>query len=214
MKLFTSTTFNEIRTSCILDESTGNKQWFIEGCFAQQETPNRNGRIYPAEIMENRINNYIKEYVSTNRAIGELNHPEYIKPNPEKASHRIIELNKNGNDYIGKALILNTPQGRIIQGLQEGGVQMGISTRGAGSLKESKTFRGFEEVCDDYILSCFDVVHDPSGMECWVNGIYEGAEWVWEGEKLIQIAAEQARKKIDEGKLVEAFKNYLNTIGK
>lgn len=214
MKLITETNFQNIDYKKRIDEETGEKQWIIEGCFAQAETPNRNGRVYPKEILEREVDKYINEQVLKNRALGELEHPKYIQPKPSMASHRIIELNKKGNDYVGKALVLNTPQGQVVKGLLEGGTQLGVSTRGAGSLQESKTYKGIQEVKSDYMLSCVDIVTDPSGIDCFVNGIYEGAEFVWEGEKLVQIAAERSLEKVNENKLIEAFEIYFNTLKK
>lgn len=211
MKLITETTFEDIKTYDRVDEATGQKRWFVEGVFAQAEKKNRNGRSYPQKVLEREMDKYINEYVKTNRALGELNHPEYPKPDPSLASHRITEMKQSGNDFIGKAIVLNTPRGQILQGLLEGGTSMGMSTRGAGSIKESV-------VQNDYKLFCVDSVADPSGIDCWVDGILEGREWVWQDNMLVEVAASQAKQKIDtmgtvtESKLVSIFNEFITKI--
>lgn len=211
MKLITEVNFDEIQSYDRIDESTGKKQWFIEGIYAQAEKRNRNGRVYPVSILEREVNRYINEYVKTNRALGELNHPDYPKPDPSMASHRITEMSRVGNDFIGKALVLNTPRGQILQGLLEGGTQMGVSTRGAGTIVESV-------VQKDYKLFCVDSVSDPSAIDSWVNGILEGREWVWQDDKLVEVAADVAKKEILEmkkptqEKLIETFHSFLDKI--
>lgn len=211
MKLITETTFDDLEYDARIDESTGKKQWHIKGIYAQAETPNRNGRVYPKHILEREMQKHINEYVKKNRALGELNHPKYIKADPKKASHRVTEIIKEGNDYIGDSIILNTPEGKIVSGLLEGGTQLGVSTRGAGSLTESKRFSGIQEVCEDYMLSTHDIVIDPSGIDCFVNGIYEGVEWVWQDDKLVEVA-ETSKKLADQNKVVEAFQHFINSI--
>lgn len=210
MKLITEINFHDVAASRV-DESTGSKQWFIEGVFAQAEKRNRNGRTYPVSVLEREVNRYDKEYVKTNRALGELNHPAYPQLNPENACHRIVEMWKDGNNFMGKAMVLNTPKGQILQGLLEGGTQMGVSTRGLGSIKESV-------VQDDFHLTCVDSVADPSGIDCFTQGILEGVEWIWEGDKLKEVAADQALKdikkmqKVDEEKLLQVFNKFMGSI--
>ena len=155
----------------------GPKNMYIEGCFAQSEKKNRNGRIYPKNIMEAAITKYINEWVTPNRALGELSHPEnrpMVKP--ELASHRITSLRLEGNDVLGKALVLNTPQGQVLRGLLEGGTQLGVSTRGLGSIEERA---GTTYVKDDYAVTAIDAVGDPSGIDCWVNALHENRSWVF-----------------------------------
>lgn len=211
MKLITETTFEDISTSYRIDEETGVKQWFVEGCFAQADKKNRNGRIYKNPVLEREFKKYVNEYVNTNRALGELNHPDYPKPDPSLASHRIVEMSSTGPNFQGKALVLNTPRGQILKGLLEGGTQMGMSTRGAGNIVESV-------VQDDYRLFCVDSVADPSGIDCWTNGILEGREWVWQENALVEVAAQEAKdeimkmKRITEEKLLNAFRRYIGKI--
>lgn len=217
IKLITEATFNDVDVSSKLDESTGKKQWYIGGVFMQHSTPNRNRRVYEEHILDREYDKYMA-VVRAGRAIGETNHPEYIEPDPNKASHRIVEMYKDGTNYIGKSLVLNTPHGIILQGLLEGGYNPGVSTRGAGSLREGKAnYSGFSMVNDDYMLSCVDVVHSPSGIDCWVNGIYEGAEWAWQNDRLVQVAAERAKSRIDKGKMDEAkalnlFNEFMKSL--
>lgn len=220
VKLITETTFNDVAVDSAVNESTGAKDWYISGVFMQHSTPNRNGRVYEESILDREFEKY-QAVIKAGRAIGETNHPEYIEPDPNKASHRIVEMRKDGTDYVGKSLVLNTPQGQILRGLLEGGYNPGVSTRGAGSLREGRgSYSKYKMVNEDYMLSCVDVVHSPSGIDCWVNGIYEGAEWVWQNNVLVQVSAEQAKKELDtmgkvsEAKLVGIFKNYMNSLVK
>lgn len=155
----------------------GEKTYNIEGVFAQAEGKNRNGRIYPKQIMESAVDKYITEQVNTKRAVGELNHPDGPTVNLDKVSHRITEMKWEGNNVMGKALILDTPNGKIVKGLLDGGVQLGVSTRGMGSLEQRN---GAMYVKDDFILNTVDIVQDPSAPDAFVNGIMEGVEWIWE----------------------------------
>lgn len=215
MKIISETNFSDIQYTSAINEGTQEKQLFIEGVFAQAELKNRNGRVYPQSVLEKEIERYTKEYVSTGRALGELNHPKYPRVNPEFASHRIVEMWKDGNNFMGKALVLNTPRGNIVKGLLEGGTQLGVSTRGMGSIKESN---GIPTVQDDFILSCVDIVSDPSAIDAWVNGILEGQEWVWQDNKLVEISADQAikqlnkMKNVSEEKLQALFNDYISKI--
>ena len=154
--------------------ANGEKTAVIEGIFMQAEGKNRNGRIYPKAVLEKAVAKYTAEQVSKGRAVGELNHPEGPTVNLDKVSHRITELNWNGNNVMGKALILNTPMGQIVKGLMEGGVQLGVSSRGMGSLVRRN---GANMVGEDFILATIDIVQDPSAPEAFVNGIMEGVDW-------------------------------------
>ena len=155
----------------------GEKNVFIEGVFMQAEQQNRNNRIYPKDILEVATAKYIKEQVKTGRAVGELNHPEGPAINLDKVSHRITELKWNGDDVVGKALILDTPMGKIVKGLVEGGCKLGVSSRGMGTVesKNNKTY-----VKNDFVLATVDIVQDPSAPSAFVEGIMEGVEWIWE----------------------------------
>jgi len=175
MKLITEYTQSKIEYKTI-SEGT-DKQFYIEGVFMQAERENRNGRIYKKSILEKAVDNYNKDYVLTGRAVGELSHPATPAINLDKVSHRILELNWNGNDVIGKALILNTPMGNIVKGMIEGGVKLGVSSRGMGSL-ESVGGKSF--VASDFILNTVDIVQDPSAPGAFVNGIMEGVDWCYQ----------------------------------
>ncbi len=175
MKLITEHLDNSV--SYITEEKNGKKNTIIEGIFMQAESKNRNGRIYPRAVMESAVNKYVTEQVSRGRAVGELNHPEGPTINLDKVSHRITELTWDGNNVMGKALVLDTPMGQIVKGLVEGGVQLGVSSRGMGSLVQKN---GVAMVGEDFILATVDIVQDPSAPEAFVNGIMEGVEWIWE----------------------------------
>jgi hypothetical protein len=162
--------------SYITEEKNGKKNTIIEGIFMQAESKNRNGRIYPRAVMESAVNKYVTEQVSRGRAVGELNHPEGPTINLDKVSHRITELSWEGNNVMGKALVLDTPMGQIVKGLVEGGVQLGVSSRGMGSLVQRN---GVAMVGEDFILATVDIVQDPSAPEAFVNGIMEGVEWIY-----------------------------------
>lgn len=155
----------------------GEKKFIIDGIFMQAEQVNRNRRVYPKKVLESAVNKYVADYVKKGRAVGELNHPEGPTINLDKVSHRITELNWNGNDVVGKALILDTPMGKIVKGLLEGGCQLGVSSRGMGTVA---TRNGQTVVNDDFVLSTVDIVQDPSAPSAFVNGIMEGVEWIWD----------------------------------
>ena len=194
----------------------GGKKYSIEGIFAQSEAQNRNGRIYPRGIMESAVNKYVVDQVAKGRAVGELNHPEGPTINLDKVSHKIESLNFQGNDVVGKATILDTPMGQIVQGLLEGGVQLGVSTRGMGSLKRQGNVN---VVNDDFLLNAIDIVQDPSAPGAFVNGIMEGVEWVWNNgiieartiEKMETEIKKAPRKDLYETQVRE-FKNFLSLL--
>jgi hypothetical protein len=184
--------------------------------FMQSEAKNRNGRIYPKAIMEGAVDKYVTEQVSQNRAVGELNHPEGPTVNLDKVSHKITELSWKGNDVVGKAQVLDTPMGNIVKGLLEGGVQLGVSTRGMGSLEEKS---GIMYVKDDFVLNTVDIVQDPSAPTAFVNGIMEGVEWVWNNGIIEPQVIEQMEteiKKAPRADLYETqtreFKNFLSLM--
>jgi len=181
MKLVTE--FNDAGLQYITEAAEGGvKKVRLEGVFMQAEKPNRNKRRYPLPVLKPAVEKYINEQVKTGRAVGELNHPDGPTVNLDKVSHRITELKWDGNNVVGKALILDTPMGKIVKGLIEGGVQLGVSTRGMGSLQEGRD--GIMEVKNDFILSTVDIVQDPSAPDAFVNGIMEGVEWVWDNGML------------------------------
>lgn len=210
-----SVDFNQVQ---IITEGTGaDKSLFIEGIFAQAEKKNRNGRIYPKSIMENAVNKYVTEFVDARRALGELSHPE-SRPTvkPELASHLITQLRFEGNDVYGKAKVLNTPQGNVLKGLLEGGVQMGVSTRGLGSIEERS---GTTYVKDDFAMMAIDAVSDPSGIDCWVNAINESRDWIYidgryeerEIEEAKSVIRKVSKKQLDEALLTQ-FTKFLKSI--
>ena len=209
--------YNEQDIECIVEaKEDGSKNHFIEGVFMQSEAKNRNGRIYEKTILEGAVDKYITEQVSQNRAVGELNHPDGPTVNLDKVSHKITELSWKGNDVVGKAQILDTPMGNIVKGLLEGGVQLGVSTRGMGSLEERN---GTLYVKDDFILNTVDIVQDPSAPTAFVNGIMEGVEWVWNNGVIAPQVIEKMEteiKKAPRADLYEAqtreFKNFLSLM--
>jgi len=215
MKLMSEYTEQHIET-IIESKEGGGKSYAIEGVFAQAESKNRNGRIYPRAIMENAVGKYVTDQVSQKRAVGELNHPEGPTVNLDKVSHLITQLEFKGNDVIGKASILDTPNGKIVKGLLDGGVRLGVSTRGMGSLENRN---GTMYVKDDFILNTVDIVQDPSAPAAFVNGIMEGVEWVWNNGVICQQVIEEmeteirtAPKKHLYETQVREFKNFLSLL--
>jgi len=194
----------------------GNKNYYIEGIFAQANKKNRNGRVYSKNIMEQAVDKYVTEQVSQGRAVGELNHPEGPTINLDKVSHKITELKWDGDNVIGKASILDTPNGKIVKGLLDGGVRLGVSTRGMGSL-ESRN--GVNYVRDDFILNTVDIVQDPSAHEAFVNGINEGVDWVWNNGVIqpqvienIETEIKSAPAKDQYEVQIREFKNFLSLL--
>jgi len=174
----------------------GKKNLYIHGPFIQTEVKNRNGRMYRNESVAKEVKRYNEDYVQKGRALGELGHPEGPSINLDRVSHKIVSLVPEGNDFIGKAQILDTPMGQIARNLIESGVQLGVSTRGMGSLKE---VNGVHVVQDDfYLATAGDIVADPSAPNAFVNGIMEGVEWVWDNGMLKAQELEKAKKHIEE----------------
>jgi len=194
----------------------GSKSYSIEGVFMSAEQKNRNGRIYPKNVMEGAVNKYNVEQVQKGRAVGELNHPEGPTVNLDKVSHKIESLDWQGNDVVGKATILETPMGQIVKGLLDGGVKLGVSTRGMGSLQRSNDAM---VVKGDFLLNAVDIVQDPSAPSAFVNGVMEGVEWVWNNGIIEPQAIEKMEteiKKAPRADLYEAqvreFKNFLSLL--
>lgn len=197
----------------LVEEKNNKRCAMIEGIFMQAEAKNRNGRVYSKPILEKAVDRYVTEQVATGRAVGELNHPDSPSINLDKVSHRITELRWDGNNVIGKASILETPMGKIVKGLMEGGVRLGVSSRGMGSLEERN---GATYVKEDFTLATIDIVQDPSAHEAFVNGIMEGVEWVWDNGLLKAQRIEEEKKKIVKARgknvaeaQIRAFKNLL-----
>jgi hypothetical protein len=215
MKLISE--YNEDDIQCIVEaKENGEKKYVIEGVFAQAESKNRNGRVYPKAIMEKAVNKYVTEQVSKKRAVGELNHPEGPTVNLDKVSHLITDLKFEGNNVIGKAQILDTPMGKIVKGLLEGGVQLGVSTRGMGSLENRN---GVAYVKDDFMLATVDIVQDPSAPDAFVNGIMEGVDWIWNNGILepqliekMETEIKKAPKAYSSAVQIREFKNFLSLI--
>jgi len=200
----------------ITEKVNGKKNLIIEGVFMQADSKNRNGRVYPKEILERAVNKYVTEQVNSGRAVGELNHPEGPTINLDKVSHKITELKFEGSNVVGKASILKTPMGQIVEGLLEGGVKLGVSSRGMGSLVQKN---GAMYVKDDFMLSTVDIVQDPSAPEAFVNGVMEGVDWVWNNGVLCAQQVEKIETEIKEATNmrsadveIRAFKNFLSKL--
>jgi hypothetical protein len=215
MKLITEMTEN-IQFITEEDTETGKKNHYIQGVFMQAETKNRNGRIYKKPILEKEVKRYNKEFVSKNRALGELNHPQGPTVNLDRVSHMIKDLSFDDDNVIGRAKILDTPMGKIAQNLIKEGAQLGVSSRGMGSLEEKN---GVNYVKDDFMLSAVDIVADPSAPGAFVDGIMEGKEWIWENgiikEKDInsyQNIIENANVRELQEKALYVFRDFLSKL--
>ena len=189
-----------------------NKQQYIKGIFMQSDIQNQNGRVYPYSVLQKEVKNYNNKFVKESRALGELGHPAGPTINLDRVSHIITELYEDGKNFIGKAKIMDTPNGKIVKNLIESGVRLGVSSRGLGSVKANKT--GVNEVQKDFVLSTVDIVSDPSAPEAFVNGIMEGREFSITGEIEYDIRNEirnTVSKKLDEKK-IRLFKNFMNKL--
>lgn len=204
----------------IVEETNGKKNLYIEGIFLQGDICNRNRRMYPMETLRKGVNTYIENYLSKGRAVGELGHPSGPTINLDRVSHSIVSLKENGTDFIGKAKILTSlPMGKIAAGLYEEGVKLGVSSRGVGSLVQ--TTEGYSKVSEDFMLStAADLVHDPSAPSAFVEGIYEGVNWIYNNKKQ-QWIAENIKSKIEsdvlsrrltEERKLQHFENYLKMM--
>ncbi len=200
----------------ITEEKDGKKSTFIEGIFMQAEKKNRNGRVYPKKVLYGAVEKYLDEQVKTGRAVGELDHPEGPTINLDKVSHKITGLKFDGDDVVGKAQVLNTPMGKIVEGLIEGGVKLGVSSRGMGTVEN---VQGVNMVQEDYLLATVDIVQDPSAQGAFVNGIMEGVEWVWDNGILKAQQLEKYETEIREAPSKElssvqekVFKDFLSKL--
>lgn len=207
------------QNTIIVEEKLGKgKEYFIEGIFLQSEVKNRNGRMYPESTMDREVKRYVENYVSKNRAYGELGHPDTPSINLDRVSHLITDLRKEGTNYVGKAKILETPMGKIAKGLLDGGANLGVSSRALGSLKMNK--EGVQIVQDDFMLStAADIVADPSAPDAFVRGIMESVDWVFVDGQFEQRQIEQTKKIIQNTPSkrlteasIQAFQNFLNSI--
>ena len=203
----------------LVEQKNGKKSMYIEGVFLQGNIKNRNGRMYPMETLRREVGRYSENHIQSGRALGELGHPEGPTVNLDRVSHKIVSLKENGSNFIGKAKILNTPMGKIASSLIEEGVKLGVSSRGVGSLQQTK--EGFAVVGEDFMLAtAADIVADPSAPDAFVEGIMEGKEWVWDGgilrEKFAHKTYKQIntlvdQKKLDEQKL-NLFSDFLSNL--
>lgn len=204
------TEYNENGVHTLI-ESVGpekEKKYFLEGVFMQAEKQNRNNRIYPRAVLKDAVSRFIAEQVSTGRAVGELNHPEGPQINLDKVSHRITELKWNGDDVCGKALILNTPMGMIVKGLLDGGVKLGVSSRGMGSV-ESRNGKTY--VKEDFSLATIDIVQDPSAPSAFVEGIMESVDWVFNGKQFIANKIDHMNEALKKARKTQNKEFYAET---
>ena len=200
----------------ITEDKDGKQSTFIEGVFMQAEKKNRNGRIYPKKTLFGAVEKYINEQVNQGRAVGELDHPEGPQINLDRVSHKITALKFDGDDVVGRAQVLNTPTGKIVEGLIQGGVKLGVSSRGMGTVENKN---GNVMVNDDYTLATVDIVQDPSAQGAFVNGIMEGVEWIWDNGILKAQQLEKYETEIREASSKElasvqekVFKDFLSKL--
>ena len=202
----------------LVEQKNGKKSMYIEGVFLQGNIKNRNGRMYPMETLRKEVSRYNENHVQAGRALGELGHPDGPTVNLDRVSHKIVSLRESGDNFIGKAKILNTPMGKIASSLIEEGVKLGVSSRGIGSLKATR--EGVNVVSDDFMLAtAADIVADPSAPDAFVDGIMEGKEWVWDNGILKESAVAQIKTEIDEATLINlqerkisAFAAFLKSL--
>ena len=201
----------------LIEEDGKPKKYYIEGIFMQSEKKNKNGRVYPLPVLEKEVNRYVKEYVVPKRAFGELGHPDGPTVNLDRASHMIQSLKKEGKDFVGRAKILDTPNGKIVKCLIDEGARLGVSSRGMGTLKAVDKTQVVQN--DFYLATAADIVADPSAPNAFVEGIMEGREWIWDNGLLREQDIERARnnilkassRELEEVKLNE-FKNLLSKL--
>ena len=215
MKLITE----QIENVNVITEGKGDtKKLYIEGVFLQSELKNRNGRMYPYSVLEKEVQRYNEEYVKTNRALGELGHPDTPTINLERVSHKIVSLKENGNTFHGKAKILDTPYGQIVKNFIDNDVSVGVSSRALGSLEPHK--EGYNLVQDDLKLAtAADIVADPSAPGAFVNGIMENKEWMFVEGRFVETDFDRAKKEIKRASKAEIedvalklFENYLRKL--
>lgn len=215
MKLITETI--EEAKVVITEGKNGQKRTYIEGVFLQGEITNRNGRMYPMTTLEREVQKYNENYVAKGRAVGELGHPDGPTINLDRVSHLITSLQREGNNFVGKARILDTPMGRVAKELLDEGVKLGVSSRGLGSIREQN---GIKVVSDDFMLAtAADIVADPSAPDAFVNGIMEGKEWVWNNGAISEQKLEHIKTRINnaartqlEERKISAFHEFLQSL--
>ncbi|MFZ9672578.1 MAG: primosomal protein [Candidatus Nanopelagicaceae bacterium] len=201
----------------LTEEKNGKKLLYIEGVFLQSELKNRNGRMYPFDVLNREVERYTEEYVKPKRALGELGHPDGPTINLDRVSHRIVDLHAEGHNFIGKAQILDTPMGNIAKSLLGEGVQLGVSSRGMGSIDKREDV---SIVRDDFFLTtAADIVADPSAPDAFVNGIMEGKEWIWDNGILKEAKVDKYRRYMDEAtrrnmeeRTLKVFEDFLRKL--
>ncbi len=220
MKLISEQWADDVNYLVEEDPKTGKKNAYIEGVMLQTEVKNKNGRVYPKEVMQKEVKRYTKEYIDNNRAYGELGHPEGPTINLERTSHLITSLKEDGNNFVGKAKILSTPMGNIVKNLLDDGARLGVSSRGMGSLKASNAKGGVQMVQSDFQLAtAADIVADPSAPDAFVDGVMEGVEWIWDNgvikaqkiEEYKHSIARARTQKLQEVKL-NVFNDFLKNL--
>ena len=195
----------------VLEEGTGSKKEMkIQGVFMQAETKNRNGRIYPAEVLQKEVKRYSKELVEKKRAFGDLGHPEAPTVNLDRVSHIIEELKPDGNNIIGKAKILDTPNGKIVKELLNAGAKLGVSSRGMGTLEKKGQTNYVKD--DFYLATAGDIVADPSAPEAFVEGIMEGKEWIWDNGIIKEAEVARIHRLASANKQAQAFETFLSKL--
>ena len=212
MKLITE----EINKVEFITEGKGtSKKCYIQGIFLQAEQVNRNGRMYPMAIMEREVNRYNENFVMKGRALGELGHPDGPTVNLDRVSHKICDLRREGNNFIGKAKILGTPNGNIVKAFIDGGCSLGVSSRGLGSLQEKG---GISVVQPDYkLMAAADIVADPSAQEAFVEAVMESKEWIWDNGRVKEVTIDSYKKRLEKSKSLQeekiaVFKDFLSRL--
>ncbi len=206
-----------VNAEYLIEEKNGKKEYKIKGVFLQANIKNRNGRVYPREILVREVNRYTKEFINKNRAFGELGHPDGPTVNLERVCHMVKSLTPDGDNFIGEAKIMNTPYGKIVKGLIDEGAQLGVSSRGMGSIISRN---GINYVKDDfYLATAADIVADPSAPDAFVEGIMESREWIWNNGVLKQVELEEwkrqiqdAKRSVLEEKKLNIFKSFLTKL--
>lgn len=207
-----------IQVGTQLDESTGEKSYFIEGIFMQGDKENRNKRLYPTSVISEQLNEYKRSFIEKKRAFGELGHPQGPQINLDRVSHMITEIRQDGSNFIGKAKIMDTPYGKIVKNFIDEGALLGVSSRGLGSVKSNKN--GISEVQNDFKLSTVDIVADPSAPDAFVEGIMENYDWYYDNGILKSRQIEEIRKSVKSAKSrkelqerkIEAFQKFLESL--
>lgn len=213
--------FEDVEVLVEAAEEGKKKEYYIHGNFMQGNIKNRNGRVYPSEVLEKEMNRYIKTHVKQKRALGELGHPEGPQINADRVCHLITEMTRDGDNFIGKAKVLDTPMGKILKNFIDEGIKTGVSTRGLGSVKTNR--QGIMEVQNDFHLATVDSVTDPSGPQCFVNGIMENTQFYfdvasgdWRLQEQLEDTVKELKKKshITEAQSIRVFENFIRSLTK